>query len=122
MDPLQSMKNGLRIYQEEARKTAKIFNNKSEEISHAVFGLFAEVGEFSAILQKYIRDENYKLGDKIEEEKIEKMVKELGDILWYFSEVVSSLDMDLGYIAKKNIEKLRDRQKRNVISGSGDNR
>ena len=50
------------------------------------------------------------------------LIKELGDVLWYVSALADELDAFLGDIALVNIEKLRSRQERNKISGSGDSR
>ena len=64
---------------------------------------------------------------KAKEESIDTILhyvekKELGDVLWYLSALADNLDMKLSTIAKKNIEKLKDRKNRGVIKGSGDNR
>jgi NTP pyrophosphatase (non-canonical NTP hydrolase) len=50
------------------------------------------------------------------------MKKELGDVLWYISALARDLDIDLDTIAQMNLQKLKDRQERNQIQGSGDNR
>jgi NTP pyrophosphatase (non-canonical NTP hydrolase) len=47
---------------------------------------------------------------------------ELGDILWALARLVDDLGLDFSKIAERNIAKLEDRKKRNVISGSGDKR
>jgi len=56
------------------------------------------------------------------EEKLELMKKEFGDVLWYVAVLADYLDISLQDIADLNIEKLRDRQKRGKIQGSGDTR
>ena len=52
----------------------------------------------------------------------EEIAKEIGDVLWY----CATLSHDLGYkledIASMNYAKLRSRQVRNKLHGSGDNR
>ncbi|MFA7365358.1 MAG: MazG nucleotide pyrophosphohydrolase domain-containing protein [Patescibacteria group bacterium] len=55
-------------------------------------------------------------------EKREEIKKELGDVLWYISQLSTELNIDLEDVAKTNLEKLLSRQKRNVLGGSGDNR
>jgi NTP pyrophosphatase (non-canonical NTP hydrolase) len=52
----------------------------------------------------------------------EDLKKELGDILWYLSAVATDLGIDLDDVATTNYEKLKSRQERNVLQGSGDNR
>ena len=41
----------------------------------------------------------------------EKIVKELGDVLWYVAEVCESLDVTIEQVMEQNIEKLQKRFK-----------
>jgi len=50
------------------------------------------------------------------------MAKELGDVLWYVSQLASELGLELDEIASANLDKLLSRQRRGVLSGSGDDR
>ena len=50
------------------------------------------------------------------------MLKELGDVLWYVANTATELGVSLQYVAELNVEKLRDRQKRGVLHGSGSDR
>ena len=52
----------------------------------------------------------------------EKMAKELGDVLWYVAQLATELELELEQIARQNLEKLLSRQRRGVLSGSGDER
>ena len=52
----------------------------------------------------------------------QEISKELGNVLWYVSQIASELNLDLSQIAKNNLEKLFSCQKRNKLKGSGDNR
>jgi len=51
-----------------------------------------------------------------------KIEKELGDVLWYLSNIASDLGLSLSQIAKTNLDKLEDRKERDVIKGEGDDR
>lgn len=48
--------------------------------------------------------------------------KELGDVCWMVAELATLYGLSLSGIMFGNIQKLRDRQKRGVIVGEGDNR
>lgn len=85
-------------------------------LARMALGLVDESGEVAGKVKKYLRRDFST--DKLKE----KLVYELGDVLWYLSEICNHLDLDLDTIATLNLSKLADRQKRDVIKGSGDNR
>jgi NTP pyrophosphatase (non-canonical NTP hydrolase) len=58
----------------------------------------------------------------IDEPKKQELAKELGDVLWYVSQIASELELNLSDVANMNIEKLSSRKNREQLSGSGDNR
>jgi len=104
-------------YQEEARKTA-IYPNKDNNYIYPALGLVGEAGEIAEKIKKVIRDDNYEITD----EKREELTKELGDVLWYIANLSKELNISMEDIAMRNIEKLKSRQERGVLGGSGDNR
>lgn len=104
--------NDFNFYQDEARKTAIYPTNY--KITYPLLGLTGEVGEFANKYKKVIRD-----GITLDRKDLEA---ELGDILWYLSNLASDLGISLDAIAANNIMKLRNRMDRGVIKGSGDNR
>ena len=83
-----------------------------------VLGLGDESGEVLAIFKKWIRDNN--ADPALLDTK--NVAKELGDILWYIAVVAEDLGLSFDDIAAGNIEKLRSRQERGTLKGSGDNR
>ena len=85
---------------------------------YPALGLTGESGELANKLKKIIRDAN---GEILPDIKV-KLLDELGDILWYISELTTLLGAELEVVAYHNISKLSERVKRNVIKGSGDDR
>jgi hypothetical protein len=77
-----------------------------------------EVGEFNDKLGKCISN---KCG-VIDQDLKDELIKELGDILWHFTRCVNELGTNIDYVAMRNLGKLASRQKRDKLSGSGDNR
>jgi NTP pyrophosphatase (non-canonical NTP hydrolase) len=58
----------------------------------------------------------------VDDEKKKEIEKELGDVLWYVSQLSSELGLSLKEVAEKNIEKLYSRMDRGKLKGDGDNR
>lgn len=104
-------------YQTEARKNA-VYPNIGNNFIYPCLGLCGESGEVAEKIKKVIRDEN----SIITEEKRMELVKEMGDVLWYLANLSIELDVELEFVAKRNIEKLKERQNKNKLHGSGDNR
>lgn len=77
-------------------------------------GLSAEAGEVLGKVYKHVRD-----GTDVD---ADALVLELGDVLWFISQVASLMGRSLEEVAESNILKLHDRNIRGVIQGSGDNR
>ena len=104
-------------YQKEARKTA-IYPNKDNNFIYPTLGLVGESGEVAEKVKKILRDKN----GKFDYESKLALKKELGDVLWYLSNLCNELDFSLSDVAKENLEKLNLRLSRGKISGSGDDR
>ena len=73
-----------------------------------------EAGEVCEKIKKSIRD-----GKPLD---VQQLTLELGDVLWYISAIASDAGILLDTVAQNNLLKLKSRQERSVISGSGDNR
>ena len=94
------------------------YGDVSPTLMAEVLGLAGESGEVAEKFKKIIRD---KQGQISPEEKVE-LIKEFGDILWYINSVAHLLGSSLEEVALENNRKTSSRQKRGVLSGSGDNR
>jgi NTP pyrophosphatase (non-canonical NTP hydrolase) len=104
-------------YQKKSRKTA-IYPNADNNFIYPTLGLAGEAGEVAEKIKKVIRDKN----GVIDDEKKKEIEKELGDVLWYVSQLASELGLSLEEVADKNIEKLYSRMDRGKLGGDGDNR
>ena len=103
-------------YQRLSRSTAQYPRNQA--LTYPALGLAGEAGEFADHAKKVIRDD----GGEVTTGRREAMAKELGDVLWYVAQLASELELDLDEIAQMNLDKLRSRQQRGVLSGEGDDR
>jgi NTP pyrophosphatase (non-canonical NTP hydrolase) len=106
----------LSEYQRLSRRTAQY--PREAWLAYPALGLAGEAGEVAEHAKKAIRDD----GGEIAPERREAMAKELGDVLWYVAQIASELDLDLDEVAQGNLDKLLSRQRRGVLSGSGDDR
>lgn len=105
-------------YQKQAITTNLTKQDQLQELMQQVLGLGDESGEVLAIFKKWIRDNNADI-TKLDTANV---AKELGDILWYVAVVAHDLGLSFDDIAAANLEKLRSRKERGVLTGSGDNR
>ena len=106
----------LSEYQRLSRSTAEY--PRREALTYPALGLAGEAGEFADHAKKVIRDD----GGEVTPQRREAMAKELGDVLWYVAQLASELGLELEQVARDNLDKLLSRQRRGVLSGSGDER
>jgi len=106
----------LSEYQRLSRRTAEY--PREAWLAYPALGLAGEAGEVAEHAKKAIRDD----AGSVSPERREKMAKELGDVLWYVAQLASELGLDLDAVAQANLDKLLSRQRRGVLSGSGDDR
>ena len=104
-------------YQKQSRKTwNEIAMN--HPIVYPTMGLLNEAGEVAGKIKKIFRDKN---GTITEKDRM-ALKKELGDVLWYLTQICTELDLSLDEVAEANIEKLFSRLERGKIRGDGDER
>jgi NTP pyrophosphatase (non-canonical NTP hydrolase) len=101
-------------YQEKASNTAVYPDELKGGMFYPALGLAGEVGELLNKIKKIARDNATPSREEI--------LSELGDVLWYLSELARRFDISLEEVAEYNLKKLEDRMKRGKIHGSGDNR
>jgi len=106
----------LSEYQKGALETA--IYPESKKIVYPTLGLVGEAGEVAEKVKKVYRDSE----SVFTSEKKLEIAKEIGDVLWYCAALSHDLGFSLEEVARMNYEKLKSRQARGVIGGSGDNR
>ena len=107
----------FKTYQKKARETAQ-YPNLGQNNIYPTLGLIGEAGEVAEKVKKVMRDKNGIFDD----ESKNAIKKELGDVLWYLSNLCTEFNFSLEDVAIENLEKLKSRAARGKISGSGDNR
>ena len=88
-------------YQEKAARTYPIYKSFEEKLLDGVLGIGGESGEVLDVLKKALFQGHHL--------NHEKLIEEVGDVLWYMSLICSSLGYTLEDVAKKNIDKLIER-------------
>ena len=104
-------------YQKESRKTWREVH-MDHPLAYPTLGLVNEAGEVAGKIKKIFRDKN----GIVSAEDREALKGELGDVLWYFTQVCTELDLTLEEVAEANLDKLFSRMERNKLGGEGDNR
>ena len=95
----------------------KIITSGVERLVENSLGLSGEIGEVHEKIKKLFRDNP---DDVLKANK--EIMKELGDVVYYATALANIYGRGLQEVLELNIQKLDDRQKRNKLRGSGDNR
>ena len=104
-------------YQLQSRKTWHVIP-MNHPIVYPTMGLLNEAGEVAGKIKKIFRDHE----GKISEDDRQSLKKELGDVLWYLTQICTELGLSLEEVAEANLVKLFDRMDRDAIRGNGDER
>ena len=107
-------------YQKQAALTDVITEGKDANFGrmYLSMGLAGETGEVIEKVKHIIRDQE----GEVDAEKLESLKKEMGDVLWYLSQLAHAFNLSFNDIAEHNIKKLTDRAERSVLKGQGDTR
>ena len=94
------------------------------KVIYPALGLASEAGEVCDKIKKMIRDQDIRFdgSEQLTDKQRADIIFELGDVLWYVAALSRDLGVSLNELAHMNLEKLKLRQERNKLSGSGDNR
>ena len=137
-------RNALNMYQTLATGTA-VYPGQGTALGLVYVALkgAGEAGEFAEHVGKAMRDDglmpidvhesdhegvgtvanvNLLPGTGLTDERKALLIKEVGDELWYLAAKCNELDITLAEAALINVRKLKDRQERGVLRGSGDKR
>jgi NTP pyrophosphatase (non-canonical NTP hydrolase) len=94
----------FRKYQKISSSTSGAFDELDSveaRTAIAAMGLAGEAGEVVDYLKKVLGH-----GHPLDQDKV---VKELGDVLWYVAEICSVLQLDMEEVAEANVKKLKKR-------------
>ncbi|WP_373047198.1 nucleoside triphosphate pyrophosphohydrolase family protein [Vulgatibacter sp.] len=88
-------------YQNAAERTVPSSQGRSSRLSNFALGLCGEAGEAGELVKKHLFH-----GAELD---VERLRKELGDVLWYVATLATTAGLQLEDVAAGNIEKLRAR-------------
>ena len=96
----RKFKMDLKEYQELAKKTAKIFDNKEKEILTWGLGITGEAGDVASCIKKtFAHNNNQEAGIR----------ENLGDTLWYSAMICNFFGWNFDEVLEENVEKLKKR-------------
>lgn len=87
-------------YQRLAERTINQFLTVDEKREHALYGMASEVGEVLGIYQKTFQGHSL---------NVDKVKDELGDLMWFISELCTVIGISINDVMEHNIEKLLER-------------
>lgn len=73
----------------------------NDKMHVCIYGIFGEMGEVVELLKKHYF-QKHSLDKK-------EVIKEMGDVLFYFVELCNQMDVDIEYLMEENIKKLKER-------------
>lgn len=85
-------------YETAAMRSINQANSAKDNLINAALGLTGEAGEVADLVKKHIYH-----GHELDTDKV---IKELGDVLWYIAQACYALGVDMDTVAVTNIEKL----------------
>ena len=107
-------------YQEKCKEA---MTPECESIFYLLFGLTAETGEIVGKHQKWLRGDFEKGNTDDEYDTLQgQVIPELGDALWFLTNIASYYGVSLEEVMKININKIEARQQNGTIKGDGDDR
>ena len=82
--------------------------------NYAVFGLGGETGEVIEVVKKLHRKYGNNWSELCDESEENRILDEMGDVLWYLVRITQLLGRDFSDVMKMNIEKLTQRKDKKV--------
>lgn len=108
----------MKRYQNMAKRSAIYQQAGIPGIVYVTLGLVGEAGELANKIKKVYRDHNGVISTELKQ----TLQLEIGDTLWYISQLCTELGLSLDIVATANLAKLAKRKHDNTLSGDGDNR
>jgi NTP pyrophosphatase (non-canonical NTP hydrolase) len=93
----------FREYQEEAKRADRVPGSDLKSAIVPLLGLAGEAGSLLAEYKKWLRE-----GDRYKP-FTDQLSEEIGDILWYLSNIATKAGLDLQDVAEENLAKVIDR-------------
>jgi NTP pyrophosphatase (non-canonical NTP hydrolase) len=102
----------------EVGEVAEKIVEETPELSGIVVKMTSHAGKAANQVKKILRDDACELT----EERAAAIGKEIGGVLWYAADLAFCIGLNLGDIARENLDVLASRQERGTLQGDGDDR
>ena len=108
-DKSNEINDSLNRIKDPILKKYELFQKSTEkrefDIKYFALGIGGEVGEVQNEIKKLERDDD----NILTKQRKDKIIRELGDVMWYITGLSRKIDCDLETILEKNIEKLSNK-------------
>ena len=104
MNETKDLVTNIDVYQQLAQRTVNKEKSEPDRFIAAALGLTGEAGEFADLVKKIMYHDH-----EVTAEVYKKLLKELGDVMWYIAEACTVLGVSMSTVAALNITKLKER-------------
>lgn len=104
MNEIKNLATNIDVYQQLAQRTANKEESEPDRFIAAALGLTGEAGEFADLVKKIMYHNH-----EVTAEVYKKLLKELGDVMWYIAEACTVLGVNMSTVAALNVMKLKER-------------
>lgn len=104
------MNHATMKFDEYQHRQEDMHTQRPDSLTYAILGLAGECGE---VVEEYKKAMREMTPEQVLEQNWtrERLIDELGDVLWYLSKIADILDVPLSQVAARNMTKLEHRKK-----------
>lgn len=110
LNEYQTAAEGTATWMDPSRRTGVGTPGGVPGIVYCALGLTGESGEVADDLKKAYRNDG-----EVTLERRQKLIEELGDVLWYAALLATELNTTLEFVAEGNLAKLAKRKKKDEL-------
>ena len=97
-------------YQDNIKFKFPLGISRKERFLYCLIALAGETGEFAELVKKMMRTTDFPTDLDVDDPRVQDLLLEAGDILWYLTKLVDMLGGRMVNIAYANLRKIEERE------------